>query len=44
MAFDFNSIDKLLEIEDILKWKNWKQKHPEFVSSYNRMTLKKRGK
>jgi hypothetical protein len=44
MAFEFNTIDKLLEIEDIHKWSNWKQKHPDFTSSYNRMTLKKRGK
>jgi hypothetical protein len=44
MAFKFNSIDKLLEIEDIYRWFNWKQKHPDFTSRYNRMTLKKRKK
>ena len=44
MAFEFNTLEKIKLIEDIQKWINWKRKHPEFNSSYNRMTLKKRGK
>jgi hypothetical protein len=37
-------LEKIKAIEDIKKWINWKQKHPDFNSTYNRMTLKKRGK
>ena len=44
MAFEYNTLEKLLEIEEISLWKEWKIKHPNFNSTYNRMTLKKRGK
>ena len=44
MAFEYNTIEKIKENEEIQKWINWKQKHPDFNSTYNRMTLKKRRK
>ena len=44
MAFEYNTIEKIKENEEIQKWINWKQKHPDFNSTYNRMTLKKRWK
>lgn len=44
MAFQYNTLDKLLNIQEIIDWIEWKQKHPNFISTYNRMTLKKRGK
>lgn len=44
MAFQYNTLDKLLNIQEIIDWIEWKQKHPNFLSTYNRMTLKKRGK
>lgn len=44
LAFEFNTLDKLKEIEDIKNWIVWKQKHPNFNSTYNRMTNKRRGK
>ena len=44
MAFDLNTIEKIKNHFEIAKWINWKQKHPDFSSNYNRMTLRKRGK
>lgn len=44
MAYEFNTIEKIKTIEDIQKWINWKQKHPDFINNFNRMTLKKRRK
>ena len=44
MAVNLNTIEKIKENEDIKNWIIWKQKHPNFTSNYNRMTLKKRGK
>ena len=44
MAFNFNTLEKIKEISEIKKWIKWKQKHPNFNNTFNRMTLKKRGK
>lgn len=44
LAFEFNTIEKIKEIEDIKNWVNWKSKHPNFINSFNRMTLKRRHK
>jgi hypothetical protein len=44
LAFEFNSIEKIKMNAEIQKWINWKQKHPDFNSVYNRMTNKRRGK
>lgn len=30
LAFQFNTIEKLLEVPDIKIWYNWRQKHPNF--------------
>ena len=42
MAFNFNTLEKIKEISEIKKWIKWKQKHPHFNNTFNRMTLKKR--
>ncbi len=44
MAFNFNTIDKILENNEIKIWIEWKEKHPNFKNTFNRMTLKKRNK
>lgn len=44
MAFEFNTIEKILTIEEIQKWIDWKHKHPDFNKTFNRMTLEKRKK
>lgn len=44
MAFEYNTIERIVENEEIQKWVNWKHKHPDFNSTYNRMTLKRRNK
>lgn len=44
MDFEFNTIEKIKTITDIQKWISWKQKHPEFKSTYNRMSNIKRHK
>ena len=42
LAFTYNSIEKILNNDDIKKWIEWKLKHPDFNNKFNRMTLKKR--
>lgn len=44
LAFQFDSIEKIKTNEEIKKWMEWKQKHPNFNNSYNRMTIQKRRK
>ena len=44
MAFDLNTVEKLLANEEIKTWVGWKEKHPGFVNTVNRMTLEKRKK
>lgn len=44
MAFEFNTIEKIKEVEEIKDWIKWKRKHPEFKSTYNRMSNAKRHK
>ena len=44
MAFNLNTLEKIKENKDIIKWINWKQKHPDFSNTFNRMTNLKRKK
>ena len=44
MTYEFNTLEKIKEIPEIQKWIEWKNKHPNFNNTFNRMTLKKRGK
>jgi len=44
MAFEINTIEKIKENDEIKTWIKWKQNHPDFTNTFNRMTLKKRRK
>lgn len=42
LAFEFNTLEKLIEHEEIKTWINWKQKHPDFKKTYNKMSTKRK--
>ena len=42
LAFKFNSIEKIKEVNDIQKWIEWKKKHPNFDNTFSRMTNNRR--